>query len=979
VTGFFAECVATLLSKQPDERFASTEELHSVLARGEASPWWQEVAPRLRRAVAHLPKIRVRREAKLHGRDGDLGVLNEAWERAKGGQGNTVFLEGEAGIGKTRLVDAFLQGLADRNIHVLYGSYPPSGGLGGISQAVLGKFGEAGLAQALAPYLTVTPSLVPAFAARMRHESPPTGCEPLTSGALQTVCVHLMRALARERPLIWILDDLHFAPKESRDAALSLARAVEGHRVLLVATARPGVPDEELAYFSRLENLRRLTLARLGGREIIELLEDAFQSEQLAEKLGVKITKKSDGVPFFVFEMIQGLKEGQFIRQLPDGTYVQTREIDEIEVPSAVRELIEGRLRGLTDEDRNLLDVAAVQGLEFDPDLVARVWELKRVLAGRGFRFDQNQIQEVIYLNLAAALRSEYHTLLADAYADRCGGTPRDGDAVFLAHHYLCGSRPDEARRHLDPAFTHLEASYGNEALVALARRALEEQDLLAGGERVDVLLRLAERLDMLARRDEERAVLDEALALADEVGAPAPCARARIALGWHLIRIADYAAAQALLERALDLARETGDKKIEAAATRNLGNVFVRRGRYEPARAHYATALALARETGDGKGEVRATASLGSVFRGQGRYEQARAQYERALALARAIGDRAGEAGAEANLGVVLFDQGRHEEARAQFERHLALCREIGDRSGERRATGNLGAVLGAQGRYEEARTHQEVRLALTREIGDRAGEADTLGNLGVAFWKEGRLEQAQAQFEKQLALTRAIGERAGEARALGNVAYMLWREGRLEQARARFEESLALAREIGHRNQEGYALSSLASLTRDEGDTETALRMYREVLQLRRALGERGTTARTLLALGEIEYELGDPARAAAELDEAVVLAREVKQPPTIVLATVLRARLPGGDARAAAAALEEYEHRAEHGTKMEAHFRLWELTQDGSHLEEAHRLLTFMRDHAPGDCRTSMIENIPLHRDIMRAWEEHGSSGG
>ena len=108
-----------------------------------------------------------------------------------------------------------------------------------------------------------------------------------------------------------------------------------------------------MANYSRLESFRRVPLPRLGAREVILLLEDAFKSQRLAEKLGGKIALKSDGVPFFVFEMIRGLREGQFITELPDGSYVETRVIEEIEVPSAVRDLIEARLSGLSDADRD--------------------------------------------------------------------------------------------------------------------------------------------------------------------------------------------------------------------------------------------------------------------------------------------------------------------------------------------------------------------------------------------------------------------------------------------------------------------------------------------------------------------------------------------------------------------------------------------------------------------------------------------------
>jgi predicted ATPase len=952
-TAFFAELVATLLAKNPGDRFGSAEALRVVLDEAERSPWWRDHEPKLRRRVAHLPKIRVRRETELHGRDGDLATLNEAWERAKNAEGNTVFVEGEAGIGKTRLLDAFLRGLEDKEIHVLYGSYPPSGGLGGISDAVLDRFSEVNLAGALAPYLTVTPSLVPAFAALMKHESPPTDAEHLQGDALRAVCVHLMRALAEEKPLIWIIEDLHFAPKESRDTVLALARAAEGHRVLLVATARPGVPDDEIANFSRLENYQRVPLHRLGGREIAELLEDAFKSEALAEKLGMKIAKKSDGVPFFVFEMIRGLKEGQFIRQEADGTYIQAQMITDIEVPSAVKDLIEGRLRGLNKTQRTILDAGAVQGMVFDPSLTAEVLgenrirvlqelaEIERQLGlvqgEAGFtRFDQNQIQEVLCSDLTPDLRAEYHAVVADAYAKRVAAEPSGEDAVFLATHHLRGSRPRDCLPHLTPALEHLEKSYRNEAAIELAARALAVLKLLEGKDRIEVLFRKAGRHGLRGERELERAALDEALALADAGGDAGLRAKARTFLGWHLLQTSGYAAAQEWLEQALDLAREAEDREIEA----------------------------------------RTTGNLGSVFLGRGRYEQARAQYEKYLALAREIGDRQGEASATGNLGIVFWRQGRYEEARAQYEKCLALVREIGDRHREASATGNLGSVFLDEGRYEEARAQYERCLALAREIGYRHGEANVTGNLGAVFLSEGRYEEARAQCERCVALAREIGDRHGEAVAMGNLGTVLCSQGRYEGARAQYEKCLTLAREIGNQRQEACGLADLGLLADAEGEGEAALRLLGEALALRRELGEKETVAMTLVALGAIELKRGDPESAGRHLEEA--LGREIQTPATLLLATVYRAQLPGGDTEAALAALEDHEERVEHATKTEARFRLWELTQDKGHLEEAHRLLLFVRDHAPEDCRDSMIENVPLHRDIMRAWEKHGAGG-
>ncbi|MHC4955102.1 MAG: protein kinase domain-containing protein [Planctomycetota bacterium] len=947
---FVSEVIATLLAKQPADRFESSKALHGILDQSERSAWWIDRAPDLQKQEARLPRIRVHRETELHGRSDDLALLRECLALASAGQGNTVLLEGEAGIGKTRLVDSFLRGLGEEDCHVLYGSYPPSGGIGGLSEAVIGKFGEVRLADALTPYLTVTPSLVPTFAALVKHESPPTGAEPLSGDALHAVVVHLMRALAAERPTIWIVDDLQFATQEGRGFLLAMARAVEDHRVLLVAASRPGLDLPEL---SRLENFRRIPLARLGGREIIELLEDAFGSEDLAEKLGGKITKKSDGVPFFIFEMIRGLREGQFIKQLPDGSYVQTQVIDQIEVPSAVKDLIDHRMKGMSTEQRAILDVGAVQGMRFEPALVAEVLEQKRVRVlqeiaeiERRFGlvrgeagscvFDQNQIQEVLYQDLLPDLRTEYHTLLAEMHAQRCGEGPSGNDAVFLVHHHLRGSRPKDALPHLKTAFDLLEKSYRNETRLDLAKRALEAQGLLEGKQRVDMLLRQARSLDMLGRRAEERVALDEAVALADETGADRLRGEAQVALGAHFYAVSDLDAAQAAYELALGFARAAGDKEVEGSALGNLGNVFWNLGRTEEAREHHETSRTLCRETGNSKGEMTSTG----------------------------------------NLGLVLQDLGRTEEARMHHEAARALAREIGNRYGEAMATANLGIVLRLLGRTEEAREHYEQSLAITREIGYRRGEGLVTGNLGVVSEALGRTSEAYEYHRRNRALAREVGNRGSEAISIANAGGVLLSLGRVAEAREHFAHARDICREIGYPAFEGFTLAGLGKTAEMEGDGAAASRLFEEALDVLRGVGAPAGLSSTLAQLGRLEGARGDLEAAALHLDESLRLAQAEGAPGSILSATVELARLPGGDVDAAVAAFAEHGDRAEFDDRMKACFRLWELTGDRAHLDEAHRLLAFMRDHAPEEDRDSMIENVPLHRDIMKAWAEPGS---
>jgi hypothetical protein len=350
LSAFFEEAVQCLLAKDRESRFASATALFTALEAGEESAWWRARARSIQvETKCPIRRIRIPRETAVYGREKELAKLTTLYENARAGDGQVVLIEGEAGIGKSRIVDELIGRLQQEgeDLNFLFGSYPPGGAAtasGGFSTAYREQFGEAGCAD----YLPTTPVLVPGFDALLRGEPTPEGKEPLTKESLQTCFVNATRALAAERTTVVLIDDLHFAPDEGRSLFTSLAMAVPGHRVLLIGTTRPGVSGEWLAGLTRLDQAQQLALHRLGPKDLMALLRDTLRSEQLATALAAQIATKSDGNPFFVFEIIRGLREGQFITQKDDGTWVSTRVIDEIQIPSSVLDLVNARVADLT-------------------------------------------------------------------------------------------------------------------------------------------------------------------------------------------------------------------------------------------------------------------------------------------------------------------------------------------------------------------------------------------------------------------------------------------------------------------------------------------------------------------------------------------------------------------------------------------------------------------------------------------------------
>jgi len=946
ISPFFEETVHTLLAKDCNQRFASASELALVLDQGEQSAWWKARASTLRRETKRpLRRVRVPRETALYGRDADLARLQALFEKARAGDGQVLLIEGEAGVGKTRLVDEFVGRLrqAGEDVNFLFGSYPPGGAAtasGAFSEAYREQFGAEELEDALADCLASTPSLIPGFAAVLKGEAPPSGAQALTKDSLQTVFVHATRGLAAERTTIVLIDDLHFAPQEGRALFSSLAMAVPGHRILLLGTTRPGLAAQWIVDVDRLEQTTRTELSRLGAKDLAKLLTDAFRSERLARELGHQIAIKSDGNPFFAFEIIEGLREGQFISQSPDGSWVTTQLIEEIQVPSSVLDLVHARVGDLSDDERTLLDVASCLGFEFDSRVVAAALGFARIptlqmlggienrhrlvrAVGDGFVFDHHQVQEALYGGLSKPLREEYHAAIAEIL-ESGENAP---NAVDVCEHFLKGARGRRALPHLDAALDQLEGGFLNDRAIALTDRALDASNLLEGEARLAVLLRRNARLQLLGRRAEQEQGIAEARVLAND------------------------------------------DKSALVKVEEAMGAWLSSTGRYLEARAHFDRSLAICREVGDRQGEAGALGSLGRVFHALGRYDEAQSRIERALAIFREMGDRPGEAGATGGLGNVLHSLGRHEEARECFEQDLAICRAVGNRLGEAGATGNLGNVLYALGRYDEAQAHYERSLAISREIGNRHGEAITTGGLGSLCQALGRYDDALAYCQRYLAIAREIGQRSSEAVALVNLGPLWTRLGATAQAREALETALALCREIGGRYIEGYVLRSLGDVAEAEGDRASAIGFANEALALRRETGHGDGVADSLIQVGELHIHAGEPDAAGDALREAGDLLREQQRLGEVAHAAALLACLPGGDVDAALAAFEE---AGKSGDTTEVRHLLWKATGNREHLNEAKRILDDRIQHAPEAYRESMVNHVRLHREIMKAWE-------
>jgi len=913
---FYRALVHSLIAPDPEDRLPTASAVADALAEGEDSSWWQA-----RLQAHHAPRsLPVGRPSAFRGREPELERLFRAFEEAQDGQGRVVWIEGEAGIGKTRLVDEMVARLraGGEGFHFLFGSYPATGiatASGVFSEALREFIGPDRFECHLARHLGTAPALVPAFAAQLRGDPPPDGAEPLTIESMQTAFLRVMRAIAAERPTILLIDDLHRAPDVGRALFCALAHGIGDARVLMLGTSRRGMPSDWAASLRCLDRFRTIRIPRLPRAVVRTVLADVFQSERLADDLGERVADRTDGNPFFIFELIEDLRRRGLLHRDKQGVWSAAAHVRHIPVPATVQELIRARIAQVEPESRGMLELAACCGFAFDPTLVAeaaaapilsvlrqcgRIETEHRLIHADGavYRFDHHHVHDIIYASLAVPLRREYHAMLGTALACRLDGEPRGSTAVELCRHFLRGDRAQEVRPYLLPALRHLAKRFLHQSALRLADRVLAESGLLAGSDRLDVLRQKIAALDMLSRRDHERAALDEALDLVGDLDDDGAAAAVFNMYGNHLFCRARYDEARSWLRRARDRAAAAGTTREEIRSEQLLGNICYRLGDPHDARRHYERGITLARMQGSEWWEAGSTVNLGMTYASIGAYEDAERLYGEGIELACASGHRRAEAFGCSSLGRVLMLLGRYGESLEYARRFKRLSHETGDVRGELAASAALATVLGYCG-------------------------------------------------------------------ALDEVSATLAHAQRLVQAH---NDPFHIA----------YIVQTQAWVAEQRGDLKRAEALYREALELRRGLADDEGNALSMFELGRVLLERGDREGALQWHNRTIELADRAGTEDSVVSALCYRALIEPEHLPEARARLEHPHTPLSDPAQRESCFVLWRAGGDRTHLVCAHRSLDGLMERVPSYYRRMALHNVTLHRAIAAAWQSSPTHG-
>ena len=781
------------------------------------------------------------------GRERELTLLYNAWTRAARGTGGLVLIAGEAGIGKTRLTSEFARTVQAEGGRVFIGTTatPESMPYQPIVEALRSGLPLLTARQMSREHRTVLSPLLP----ELRDPAVPDAFfsdrSPERAAArIYEALSHAVRCLASPRPLLLVLEDLHWAGSSTIEALGAIFRDATRTPLLAVATCR----QEETPIGHPLRALIR-SLRNFSGVEEIELepLEERHVAQivgriEALHESGADIVHslyaQCDGNALFLEGAIDMILES-------GGAQLET---------STMSSTIARRIERLSKEARSVAEIAAVAGSGCHIALLREVSNLsstsiargidelldRRILREAGARsgydyvFSHHLIADAMYGEIEPAFREQRHFRMAGCLEAIAESNPTISPREIARHYELAGARSHAALWYVTAARSAVTV-HAHEDAIELAGRALANAET-ADAQRSALEIRETARSRRGDREGQQRDI-DALMQLAgDDRRAQFEVELRRILLSRALGNSQEEEQQIAHLE---SLAQHLGDParaKALAQTATHLGLQSRSAEALEPARR----ALAIYEECGDVQEQLECLCLLVEATTNVGDLEAARRYLTLMRERAASLGDRTIQARALAVAAVAALLRQDYRECYALTQQSLELHLSLNDREGEAASRGRLAVTAAWLGDYTVALREFDSAIALYEALGHKRGLAASYTNRTLLLMRLGLFAEALTSIERSNQLFDKVQERRTIVANQVNASFVNLQLGKAAEAKALAASALHIAREIAYPVFEAAALANLGNAERALGEIDAGITHMQAGLKIRRSIQE-------------------------------------------------------------------------------------------------------------------------------------------
>ncbi len=748
-------------------------------------------------------------KTKYIGRKDELSLFGKLLDEVRGGKGKLVIVGGEAGIGKTRLIEEmialpnfqdfnFLSGrclyFKDTDIYLpfkeMFTQYKkmtrekklevtsPFSSLG--DEALTGEEDMPLSDQEFGPM-----SLIPA---EIEIQDEEVEEEMLVEGLLEfDKLSQFIFEMSEKGPLCLFIDDLHWADPPSIKLLQFLARKILDHQIMIVCTYRPedlfwGEEDshplaDPLKSMSRDKLYFPMELKRLSPAETQTLVKDVLSIQKTPDKFNKLIYKRTSGNPFFIEEILYSLLERGIITPTePD--WAENIDPDTISLPSTLRDVILRRIHWLKGNSMSVIRLASVSGpkVTFDiirdalgmkeEDILEAIEELvqakflKEEKEEESYEFENPVIQEVIYTELNHSRRKFLHLKMGKVLEDRYSNNPTVWGNIAI--HYYKGKDFERALFHLTKASSYYQQRSPQKSLEYL-HMVLDCIERLPRSESIklqhlDVLLEIANLCLQIGDWNRSLEFSEKARNLATVLRKPLEEGRSKIVQAEVFKYRGDFARASDLFKEAINTPHEQGSSEIIATGFMGIGYISWRTSDYPKALEMFSKSLQYAKIENNINTIGTLYLNIGNVFDQRGDCDKAMDYYMRGIKHLEKIGNLLVAARGYADIGDIQMEIGKLDEAEISLEDSMKKAKEKG-RFEYWWPNINMILLKGLQGKFKESKEIFEMATDHLKQRDEKIGMGIAFLYRGISMSLEGDKDEAETMILRAIGIFESLG----------------------------------------------------------------------------------------------------------------------------------------------------------------------------------------------------------------------------
>ncbi len=836
---------------------------------------------------------------ELVDRKEELRSIKNELEETMDGDGNTVFIKGDKGIGKTRLVYEVKELSLEKEFDFLKGG------------SLLGDYNP------YRPFKDALKKLSNVKNEKRAFSNIISDVNLTMSGANDKEMFDAQRKsifyettkyvqkLSEFRPLVIFLDDLQWADKGTLNLLDYMADKLQDDPVLFIGAYRPGdVPSkhplrETMNRMSRKKLYDKIELEQLEESGIEELIKSLTDIESVPDEFVKNMKEKTKGNPLFIEESVNQMLNDGIINedstQFPD-------EKDIVLTSDIVQDVISRRITKFDIETRKVLQLGSVIGKKVPFQLLAEACEMDElelldivdsIMESRlwlehtdeeSFVFYHDLFVETIYEGLGKWLeRKNLHERVASSMENVYDDL--NDKYSKLAYHYKNAEYYSKASEYYSKAGRRAEEVYAHEDAVERYKESIKMANMsesIEDSKMASILESLSDALNIKGDYEEERMYLKQAVSETENLEDQRRIYR-KIAKSY--INQGEYKNAVEIIEKGLNLEdekvdiseeeiRDTSKKEVvKSPETCRLmsekGWVMMRLGKYDEAKDIFTEELKLAEEIDHKPSLSQAYHDLGSPARSNIDSEKSieylnksREIRDELIESRNKIEDKLGKSKTLNNLGAIYSREGKLDKALDYFKRSIAIDDETNIKLEKGRTLNNIGFTLIIQGKMDEVEDYLTRSKKISEKIGDKQGISRLYTSWSTLYKKKGEFDKALDYMTKALKLADEVDDIFGIFMCYKEITELYILKGELNNAYDYLEKANGIAEKIGNNKFRAVILAIKGNINRIEGDYDKAVEKHSEGISISKKDGEnddvfenRYHLIEDYLAKGEIE----------------------------------------------------------------------------------------------------------------------------